>query len=168
MKLFESKCHLGVPKQTLPYLKYQITKELILQSHALLCKNPIEGYKKATNLPQEIIEMILIDYVGLIYINKYQSTSSSFSSSGQSNGITSYKYREMNMNTMRKLIEKNKINENNKLNIMTVTIQRFLKFFSGSENMKNYMIIFLFFGIILSQYLLFFSFKKEEVINEEN
>lgn len=109
MKTFEARCTPTTPQQSLPHIKYHITRDFFLQSHALLCKNPIEGYMNVTGLPREIVETILIDYVGLIYINKYSSTSSS-QSSGKA--VMFYKYREMNMNAMRTLINQNKNTQN--------------------------------------------------------
>lgn len=154
MKMFEER-YLSTPTRKLSLIKYQITKELILQSHALLCKNPIEGYMKATGLPQEIIESILINYVGLIYINKNQSNSTN-----PSNGMTNFKYREMNMNTMRKLIEKHK-NSKNWFNHIHLLFERIFKTLYWNENIKN-MTIILIIGIIISSFtLIIINYRKE-------
>lgn len=98
MKLFES-CYIRHHITTLTsplspvitkYVLHEVTLPLIWKSQALLCKNPLLGYMNATNLPKELIEMIML-YVGLINIHRKSGS-----------------YREMNMNSMRKILEKDK------------------------------------------------------------
>lgn len=98
MKLFES-CYTrhNVSTLTSPlspavarHVVHEVTLPLIWKSQALLCKDPLSGYMNATHLPKEIIEMIML-YVGLINIHPKSGS-----------------YREMNMNSMRKIIEREK------------------------------------------------------------
>jgi hypothetical protein len=94
MKLFES-CstrHQNLSSSPLrrQYLTHEVTIPLLWKSQALLCKDPLMGYMNATHLPKELIELILL-YVGVFDLHK-----------------TGGSYREMNMNSMRKLLDKEK------------------------------------------------------------
>lgn len=99
MKLFES-CstrHHNVPFSVIrkKYITHEVTMPLLWKSQGLLCKDPLMGYMNATHLPKELIEMILL-YVGVFDPYKTGGT-----------------YREMNMNSMRKLLDKEKEEEGN-------------------------------------------------------
>lgn len=73
--------------------KYEIKSILSWKTQELLCKNPFQGYIQATGLPADLIELIIVEYVGILPLQN------------QTN------FREMNMTSMRKLVENKKMKQ---------------------------------------------------------